>query len=207
MAKIVPVPKNLRKNLAGMRVGQWEVLGFAGMKGSISLWLCKCHCCGRERAVVGANLLRETTKSCGKRDGRKKHPLHETWAGMIVRCRNPKDTAFHRYGGRGITVCERWTNDFWAFVSDMGPKPDPSYSIERIDNDGNYEPGNCVWASPKQQTRNTTRTNIIEFKGKRLCLTDWAKLLGIPRSTLSWRFHTLKEPVEVALREFTEVVP
>ncbi len=83
----------------------------------------------------------------------REHPLYRTWAAMWQRCTNLKNTDFEHYGGRGITVCDQW-RDFAAFLADMGPKPSPTHSLDRIKNDGNYEPGNCRWATAKQQRAN-----------------------------------------------------
>lgn len=85
--------------------------------------------------------------------GKRSHPLYTAYHGMLHRCRNPNDRFFDYYGGRGITVCQRWADDFWAFVEDMGERPDGT-TLDRIDNDGDYEPGNCRWATPEVQRIN-----------------------------------------------------
>jgi hypothetical protein len=115
---------------------------------------------------------------------------------MISRCHNPKDKSYPRYGARGIRVCDRWRDSMVAFIDDMGPKP-PGASIERIDNDGDYCPENCCWASAKQQNRNKRTNHFIEFNGRRLCVQDWASELGLTPSALLHRLKIM--PIEKAL--------
>lgn len=97
---------------------------------------------------------------------------------MIQRCNNPKNVKYPRYGGRGIVVCERWKS-FPAFLDDMGPKPTPAHTIERIDNDGNYEPANCRWATKYEQNRNRAGNRNLTIGGETLTMTDWARRYGI----------------------------
>lgn len=106
---------------------------------------------------------------------------------MKMRCTNPNDTRFHRYGGRGIKVCERWMTSFGNFLIDMGEKPFPRASIDRIDCDGNYEPTNCRWATQKQQGRNTSTNRYLTIDGEIKTCAEWSDISGISKGTLSAR--------------------
>jgi hypothetical protein len=117
------------------------------------------------------------------------HPLYSTWRNMLGRCNNPKDAGYRRYGGRGIKVCKRWTKSFAAFVKDMGPKPSPKHSIDRRNNDGNYKPGNCRWATMKEQQRNRSDNVIITIDERSQPLSAWAEQFGLSRGTIDKRFE------------------
>lgn len=103
---------------------------------------------------------RESGSTERKYDGRTKHPLYRTWEAILKRCNYPSSGNYKHYGAKGIKVCERWTNDFWAFVSDMGDKPTPAHTIERISSKGDYEPSNCCWATQSEQSRNKSVTRL-----------------------------------------------
>jgi hypothetical protein len=105
---------------------------------------------------------------------------YNAWAAMLKRCRNPSHPLFPRWGGRGITVCERWEK-YEQFIADLGPRPQ-GHTLERINNDGNYEPGNVRWATPADQQRNTRRTRFLTHQDVTLCITDWAARLGFKTS-------------------------
>lgn len=109
---------------------------------------------------------------------RSNHDLHRIWANMKQRCNNPNNTHYKWYGGRGIQVCERW-NQFLNFVADMGPRPTSAHTIDRIDNEKNYSPENCRWATRKQQGANRRGLHILEYNGERLMVTQWADRIGI----------------------------
>lgn len=103
---------------------------------------------------------------------------------MLKRCFNPNCHAYKNYGGRGVTVCARWKNDFIAFAHDMGPKPTPKHSIDRINNNGNYEPGNCRWATQKEQCRNYRGNTFLTANGKTQTMIAWSEENSIPVSTI-----------------------
>lgn len=114
--------------------------------------------------------------------GLRHHSAYNTWAGIMDRCHNPKSTNWKNYGGRGIAVCKRW-HSLKNFISDMGERP-PRMSIDRINNNKNYSPGNCRWASRRTQNNNTGQNVRIKYRGEDLTLAEWAERLGVSPFTL-----------------------
>jgi hypothetical protein len=165
--------------------------------------LCVCDC-GTLTAVRWTALYRNSTQSCGclHRDtvvatftthGHTGSAEYECWNHIKKRCLDPNAVGYQNYGGRGITVCARWRDSFTAFLEDMGPRPSPGHSIDRIDNEGNYEPSNCRWATRREQSRNR-RTNVwVTYQGKSMVLADAARASGLSQSLL-WR--RLKQGLE-----------
>ncbi|MFA5391930.1 MAG: AP2 domain-containing protein [Candidatus Omnitrophota bacterium] len=191
-------------DLTGMKFEKLTVLGEQGKyekNGSI-LWLCQCEC-GQTTKATASNLKRGGKKSCGcllKKEGITHRPEYRCWQNMIKRCTNPSSHNYEYYGGRGIEVCDQWRT-FKNFLADMGERPSLLYSVERIDNNGNYEPGNCRWATKTDQNRNiraqkrsTTGVQGVSFsrgKGKfaaRIAVNRKVKHLGY--------FDTIEEATE-----------
>lgn len=163
------MPQHVRKDLTGVRVGSWLVLGYSHTEKrsgrSLAMWNCRCDC-GTERPVLAMNLSRSITTSCGcmaGTDGLYKSAEYVTWVHMLSRCKYPSTHSYRDYGGRGIKVCERWLK-FSNFYEDMGPRPSQRHSIDRKDVDGDYEPGNCCWATPDEQQQNQRRTKMSPEK-------------------------------------------
>ncbi len=196
----------------GQRFGRLLVVQRAPNAGKTVVWRCQCDC-GEPALVRAGNLRSGNTQSCGcernKKTGErsrthghsagyKRSPELVVWKGMISRTTNPNNRSWDRYGGRGITVCERWRVDFGNFYADMGPRPSARHSIDRIDNNGNYEPDNCRWALPYTQTRNTRRNRKRFYRGKAYCLAELAELAGINYSTMKDRLLK-KWPIDKAV--------
>ncbi len=114
-------------------------------------------------------------------------PEYKVWSGMKGRCCNPRSREYPRYGARGIEVCNRWRDSFSAFYEDMGSRPGPQYSIDRIDNDGNYEPGNCRWATTIEQSNNRRSSTFLEHDGKRMTIRQWERALGFRKDAICER--------------------
>lgn len=152
-----------RLELTGQRFGRWTVLRFAGIRNGNSRWLCRCAC-GRRKVLGGRFLTHHYPRSCGclfrelsstrrRVHGMTGSPEFRSWAAMLTRCSNRKSKDWRLYGARGIRVCERWRRSFLAFHSDMGKRP-RGRTLDRRNNDGNYTPQNCRWATPLTQSRN-----------------------------------------------------
>ena len=117
-------------------------------------------------------------------------PEHSVWRGIKKRCYSPRARGYANYGGRGIKVCDRWRESFAAFYADMGPRPSPDHQIDRYpDGNGDYEPGNCRWATRAEQNRNRKNNRLLLFRGHIMCLTDWAKRVGMSKGTLLERLQ------------------
>lgn len=119
--------------------------------------------------------------------GLSQRPEYSVWKGIRRRCHDPESAAWPDYGGRGISVCARWRNSFATFLRDMGRRPSRRHTIDRIDNNGDYEPGNCRWTTMNQQNQNSRHCNYITYNGVRKTLTKWARHLGFKRAALSNR--------------------
>lgn len=188
------IPRRV-KDLTGQQFGKWTVVGFHSItvKKRQAMWLCRCEC-GTEKPVLGRNLITGTSRGCLRHGamshGRSNTPEYDAWTSLIARCFNTNNPAYQRYGARGIAVCDKWKESFSAFFADMGPRPSPRHSIDRIDNDGHYEPGNCRWATKRQQSRNTSRNQLLTYNGKTMCITDWAIELGLSPNAIRGRLAT-----------------
>jgi len=125
-------------------------------------------------------------------------PTYTSWAEMKQRCYNPNDPFFGRYGGRGIAVCDRWRNSFEAFLEDMGVRPCGT-TIDRVNNDEHYSPGNCRWATHKEQARHRRNSVMLTFQGETMCIAAWAEHVGLNRKTLEKRLNHHGFTVEEAL--------
>lgn len=189
-------------DLAGQTFNRWTVLARTAGQSKPTMYLCRCTC-GTEKNVNAGSLRRGLSKSCGcwrqeygiiagkstATHGCTRSPTHNSWTAMRARCRGRNNKA-HRdwvgYAARGIKVCDRWMK-FENFLADMGERPSNKHSIDRIDVDGNYEPGNCRWATSSQQRNNKRNSDWLTVGAETLTLAEWANKIGIGRSTLRKR--------------------
>jgi len=181
------------KNLIGVKFGSLTVVALLKKEDDDkhTKWLCSCDC-GNYVELGYYSIINQTRISCGctkKKNIKRDMPEYNAWCGMKARCFNKNHPRYDRYGGRGITVCERWKNSFDNFLEDMGAKPDKSYSLDRIDVNGDYCKENCRWANDKTQANNTTKNIYIEYKGKLKTVSEWAEIYGISAKTITWRYN------------------
>ena len=188
------------KDLTGQRFGRLTVIERAENKGRRVRWKCKCDC-GNTKIVTADSLLQANTQSCGClhneqivernfKHGKGHTTIYENWKAMKSRCLNPNNSKFKDYGGRGITIYPEWIHDFQAFydyVSKLEHFGEKGYTLDRINNNGNYEPNNLRWADGKIQHRNKRTNVIVEYNGEKMILNDAAIKSGINRKTLSHR--------------------
>lgn len=202
------------RDLTGSRFGRLTAVGPlpANKHGKVR-WSCVCEC-GGTRSVLTGHLKTGATQSCGclvreinrrnvplRRDfhGGTGTPEHRVWLAMLNRCTSRTSDSWDRYGGRGISVCARWLDSFPNFLADMGPRPSLTYSIDRIDNSRGYEPGNCRWATMREQGRNRRGNLRLEHAGECKTLSEWCEVLGFKVSTVSRRLNRYGWSIDAAL--------
>jgi len=196
MSKRIDIP-------LGSIFGRLTVLEYVGIRDGG--WKCLCNC-GKVKYSIGSYLISGRVKSCGCLHNEGNHKTHgftigrkhkkmseySTWTTMKGRCFTITNQKYYDYGARGITVCDRWLGEtgFENFYADMGPKPSNLHSIDRIDNDGHYEPSNCRWGTDEQQSRNKRNNIWLEYQEERMILEDWARRINVDRETI--RKHITK---------------
>lgn len=186
-------PSRIR-NLTGQRFAHWTVVSLSTRRGVDrgAIWVCACDC-GTIKEVSAKTLRDGTSRCCGclnaaTTHGMSRTPEYVVWCKMKERCYNARSRCYQNYGGRGISVCDRWRLSFQAFLEDMGNRPGTEYELDRYpDNNGNYRPGNCRWAKRIQNSRNKRTNRRLAFDGKCLCVTEWAESLGMSHRTISYR--------------------
>lgn len=188
-------PLEPTENLAeGQRRGRWTLIQASGRK----YWRCRCEC-GTEKLVETRYLKNGQSRSCGcylsdlfrqlaTTHGKSFTPEYGVWRSMLSRCFNPKTISYPNYGGRGISVCERW-HKFEDFFADVGSRPRKGMTLERRDNDGNYEPSNCYWATGTEQHNNKRTNHRIVHLGRSFTLTQAARMFNIRKNTLRARLE------------------
>ena len=198
-------------DLTGRRFGRLVVLNREKSKNGKTCWLCQCDC-GNKKIIKTTHLISKNTISCGcyrtekhkksitlfkKKHGLSKDRIYKILNGIKQRCLNKNSKIYKNYGGRGITICDEWKNDFMAFYKwsmENGYKDD--LTIDRIDNNGNYEPSNCRWVTAKEQANNTRHNHFIEFNGEKYTISQWADFLKINRNIIDKRIQAGKTNVE-----------
>lgn len=187
------VPRSFGYIKPGDIYGRLTVTATYGVEGTYR-YMATCDCsCGTKNVLVRIDGLRSKTRKtsscgCAQRDAVTTHgawgnPLFTVWKGMMSRCYKPQDKRYSQYGGRGISVCDRWHN-INIFIDDMSSSYRPNLQLDRIDNDGSYSPENCKWSTRTEQARNKSNNIKLTFEGQTKCLSEWAEITGICIGTL-----------------------
>lgn len=203
------------EDLTGQRFGRLVALRKYEIPSKTTRWVCQCDCGNTTRSFKTA-LKNGVSQSCGclrselssaraktgnirRSHGMTGSPEYGIWCTMRNRCEDPAVEKYSQYGGRGIKVCGRWQK-FENFIADMGERPSTKHSIERINNDGDYEPSNCRWATAQEQSYNKTTTRYLDYKGRKITTLEASRIAGIPKATIFARLYN-GWPVERAVEE------
>ncbi len=208
-------------DLAGQRFGKLVVLERAGLSSRKSvLWRCRCDC-GNECLQISNILVKNRIVGCGcgqgnpthghtrrngKTTGSRSSPTFISWTAMLSRCNAPSNASYGSHGARGVVVCDRWqfgengVSGFECFLADMGERPSRAHTVDRYpDNDGDYEPDNCRWATKRQQANNRRDNWVVVYQGRSMSLTELTRETGLGRHMLSYRLGTLGMSLEDAI--------
>jgi hypothetical protein len=179
--------------MVGKKYNMLTVMLDVGYSHGQQSYLCSCDC-GNKLVIAGQRIRNGQSKSCGclarkqtsqrhKTHGLSKTPEYRAWAKIKMRCTNPNDPNFYRYGGRGVGMCDEWYNSFEQFYKDLGKRPN-GMSLDRIDNNQGYSKDNCRWATPQQQAANRELSIVIDYDGKSMCLKEWSRHINRPYTTM-----------------------
>lgn len=205
-----------RRDLTGQKFGMLTALQFVEGGEGRTKWKFSCEC-GEITIKSSSDVLSGRSTSCGcfrranatrlatSHGESKQTPEWIAWISMKTRCSTPSDTSYPNYGGRGITVCERWENSYENFLEDMGRRPSSVHSLDRKDTNGNYTPDNCKWSTRVEQNNNRRNNTILTFRGRSQTLTQWCSELHISPKTVRSRIVRSKWTVEKALTTLASI--